>query len=989
MKDKDITKPQLLQEITKLRKHIAKLEKSEAGIKKSMAEIETGKEREQTGNRLAKESVAITSVIKDMLRGDVDDAQTEDRVLEACLAATDSVYGMIGVINEHGKYDTTTYNSHTLQDCAFPEALAWELSTGMTIRGIWGWPMLHGKPLICNDLLTHPDRVGIPKGHVSLQCFLGVPLKRGRKTVGMVAVVNKPGGYTHEDRDTLIRLASVISVSQQHRLALTETKRTGAELEQLVTDRTKQLRKSEEKYRALYESNLDGILYIDMKGNILDANKAILDMLGYSRGEILELSHQKLTPPEWAEFDEVAQKTLIKKGYIEEYEKEYIRKDGTKVPISLNTWLIKDEKGKPAGMWGIIRDITERMRGIETLRENEIRFRGIFESKMIGTIFWDVNGDITDANDAFLQIAGYTRDEVLSGKVRWRDMTPPEYKDLDDKALEEIAAKGVMTPMEKEYIRKDGSRIPILIGAASLPGLTLSGVAFVLDITKRKRAEEMVMRRTYDLGERVKELSCLYGIDEIIRREGITIEQALKRSVEFIPPSWQYPEITEACITFEGEKYKTEKFKEKKWIQRADFFVNNKKAGLVEICYLKEKPESDEGPFLKEERNLINAIAEKIGQFIERSKAEEALLESEERLRLMVENSLDVIFRIEMDKGYTFMSPSVEQLTGYYPDDYYNDPEFWRKITHPDYIPQVEEMFAAIIEGKDPPTLWELRQFKKDGNPINLEFTTIAIRDEADKIVALEGVARDITERKKAEEQIKRYNEELERSNKDLEQFAYVASHDLQEPLRMVASYVQLLERRYKGKLDSDADEFIAYTVDGAFRMQRMIQDLLAYSRVGTKGKEFEMMDSAHALGQAVANLFGVIDESGAIVINDNLPRVKADETQMAQLFQNLIDNAIKFRGKEPPRVHIGVKKKAAEWLFSVRDNGIGIDPQYAERIFVIFQRLHEREKYPGTGIGLSICKRIVERHGGRIWMESKPGKGATFFFTIPRRGGK
>jgi light-regulated signal transduction histidine kinase (bacteriophytochrome) len=168
-----------------------------------------------------------------------------------------------------------------------------------------------------------------------------------------------------------------------------------------------------------------------------------------------------------------------------------------------------------------------------------------------------------------------------------------------------------------------------------------------------------------------------------------------------------------------------------------------------------------------------------------------------------------------------------------------------------------------------------------------------------------------------------------------------------------------------------------------------MIQDLLAYSRVGTKGKEFEMMDSAHALGQAVANLFGVIDESGAIVINDNLPRVKADETQMAQLFQNLIDNAIKFRGKEPPRVHIGVKKKAAEWLFSVRDNGIGIDPQYAERIFVIFQRLHEREKYPGTGIGLSICKRIVERHGGRIWMESKPGKGATFFFTIPRRGGK
>lgn len=243
--------------------------------------------------------------------------------------------------------------------------------------------------------------------------------------------------------------------------------------------------------------------------------------------------------------------------------------------------------------------------------------------------------------------------------------------------------------------------------------------------------------------------------------------------------------------------------------------------------------------------------------------------------------------------------------------------------------------------------------------------------------------------RKRAEEELKETLEDLERSNKELEQFAYVASHDLQEPLRMVASYVQLLERRYKDKLDSDASEFIAYAVDGARRMQRLINDLLDYSGIGTRGKKFEKTDCAHVLGQAIVNLQGPIAKSGAAVINGDLPKIRADESQLIQLFQNLIDNSIKFRGKEPPRIHFGAKRKRKEWLFSVQDNGIGIDPQYAERIFVIFQRLHNRKKYSGTGIGLAICKRIVERHAGRIWVESTPGKDSTFFFTIPRKGGK
>ncbi|MCJ7782599.1 MAG: ATP-binding protein, partial [Desulfobacterales bacterium] len=242
----------------------------------------------------------------------------------------------------------------------------------------------------------------------------------------------------------------------------------------------------------------------------------------------------------------------------------------------------------------------------------------------------------------------------------------------------------------------------------------------------------------------------------------------------------------------------------------------------------------------------------------------------------------------------------------------------------------------------------------------------------------------DITERKGVEKALKEKTEELARSNKDLEQFAYVASHDLQEPLRMVTSYVQLLARRYEGKLDSDADEFIGFAADGAVRMRKLINDLLVYSRVGTQGKELSPIDSEAVLAQSVNDLKVAVEENEALVTHDPLPTVMADRSQLGQLFQNLIGNAIKFRGSEPPRVHISASRNGNGWTFSVRDNGIGIAAEYSERIFTIFQRLHGRQEYAGTGIGLAICKKIVERHGGRIWVESEAEKGATFYFILP-----
>lgn len=252
----------------------------------------------------------------------------------------------------------------------------------------------------------------------------------------------------------------------------------------------------------------------------------------------------------------------------------------------------------------------------------------------------------------------------------------------------------------------------------------------------------------------------------------------------------------------------------------------------------------------------------------------------------------------------------------------------------------------------------------------------------------------DVTARREAERELQKSrlllekaNADLARSNAELEQFAYVASHDLQEPLRMVASYTQLLGRRYKGRLDQDADDFIAYAVDGANRMKALINDLLSYSKAGKHAETFQETPLQAAVDRAVDNVRAALTESGGTVTHGDLPVVTADPGQLIQLFQNLIANAVKFRGAAAPRVHVSVVQKATEWIAAVSDNGIGIDPQYFGRIFIIFQRLHNKAEYPGTGMGLAICKRIVERHGGRIWVESPPGGGSTFFFSLPMKG--
>lgn len=371
-------------------------------------------------------------------------------------------------------------------------------------------------------------------------------------------------------------------------------------------------------------------------------------------------------------------------------------------------------------------------------------------------------------------------------------------------------------------------------------------------------------------------------------------------------------------------------------------------------------------------RDALNA------EILERKKIEAALRKSEAGLNKAQEIAHLGSWELDLADNRLSWSDEVYRIFGLKPQEFAATYEAFLEAIHPDDRAAVDAAYSGSLrKGSDSYEI-EHRVLRKATGEVRVVHERCAhIRNADGAVIRSIGMVHDITARKKMEE-------ELKRSNESLEQFAYVAAHDLQEPLRMMASYSELLDRRYKPKLDSDAGEFIDYIVDGAKRLQKLINDLLAYSRIGRTDKAVREFDCNAVLGRVLGGMKAAAEETGAVVTSDPLPALAGNESNFVQLFQNLIGNAIKFRGAEPPRIHIGAEKRDGNWLFSVKDNGIGIEPQYKDRIFVIFQRLHGRDQYPGTGIGLAICKKIVETHGGRIWMESEPGKGASFHFTTP-----
>jgi len=371
----------------------------------------------------------------------------------------------------------------------------------------------------------------------------------------------------------------------------------------------------------------------------------------------------------------------------------------------------------------------------------------------------------------------------------------------------------------------------------------------------------------------------------------------------------------------------------------------------------------------------------------DRMQAVEDLRKEKDMVQKYLDIAAVILVVIDAKQNITLMNKRGCEILGY------DEEEIIGKNWFDNFVPdnereQVREGFVQFISGEiEPMEYFENIVSTKSGTVRLIAWHNTVLKDDEGNIVGTLSSGEDITERKKREEELHNLTEELKRSNADLEQFAYSASHDLQAPLRGIEGFIKLLSKRYKGKLDAKADEFIEFTIEGVQRMKMLIKDLLEYSQIGTKNKNFSSVDSSIPLALALANLQRSIEENKAAVTYDALPNVLADSSQLSRLFQNLIGNAIKFHGNELPKIHISAELKGEEWIFAVSDNGIGIDPKNFDRIFSVFQRLHTMEEYEGTGIGLASCKKIVERHGGRIWVVSEIGKGTTFYFTLPYKG--
>jgi PAS domain S-box-containing protein len=624
--------------------------------------------------------------------------------------------------------------------------------------------------------------------------------------------------------------------------------------------------------------------------------------------------------------------------------------------------------------WSLQRDNSEG-------KDSGAKYRGLLEAAPDAMVVVSEGGEIVLLNVQAEKQFGYSRDELVGQKVK--NIIPEGFAERliadGTRSAAEALAQQIGTGIELIARRKNGSEFPIEIMLSPLESAEGTLVtAAIRNISVRKAAEKHLGQmegRYRGLLEAAPDAMVVVNQGgEIVllnvqaeKQFGYSRDELVGQKVKNIIPEG----FAERLIA-DGTRSAAEALAQQIGTG-IELIARRKNGSEFPIEIMLSPLESAEG-------TLVTAAIRDISV---RKAADKHLAQMEGRYRGLLEAAPDAMVVVNQGGEIVLLNVQAEKKFGYHRDELVGQkvkniiPEGFAERLVADALRSVEDALAQQIG-----TGIELTGRRKDGSEFPIELMLSPL--ESAEGILVTAAVRDITVRKQADAHLLNKVEELKRSNEELGQFAYIASHDLQEPLRMVASYTQLLSRRYKGKLDSDADEFIAFAVDGASRMQRLIQDLLAYSRVGTKGRDLLDISSEKALLSALINLRGAIEESGAQVTHDPLPAVLADEMQLVQLFQNLVGNAIKYQSSGVPRVHITAAKIGAKkWTFSVKDNGLGIDPQYFEKIFGMFQRLHKREEFAGTGIGLAICKKIVERHGGSISVESQPGQGSTFRFAL------
>jgi PAS domain S-box-containing protein len=643
----------------------------------------------------------------------------------------------------------------------------------------------------------------------------------------------------------------------------------------------------------------------------------------------------------------------------------------------------------------------------QALNESRVKFLKIFHSNPAAMTLSDENGRWTDVNESYANLTGYTRDELIGHTSNELNLITRRER---NKYFIKSQREGSMHDAEFEIKTKSGEK-RIVISSSEYIQLDNKNmfITFVYDITDRREKENL----NNALNKVNFYINSRYNYDDIMQlsmEEGalaigaessvINIKEDSSWVVKFV---YNFPneivgqkksDYESPTSVYVASKKEAVAFNDAQNDPRVNIngmklhgvtsllvtpiITKDKIKGIIAFYHHKKRV-----VFSNAQIDFVNKLASVLSQAIINAELFENIKKSEEKYHSLYSSmneglALHEIIYNNKKEAVDYIiydvNPAYEQIIGLNREEVIG-----RKASeiygtgNPPYM----DIYSRVAENR------KSIQFESYFEPMKKYFQISVISPEKGKFAT---VFEDITKRKINEQELTRTLDELKRSNRELQQFAYAASHDLQEPLRMVSSFSQLLERRYKNRLDEDADEFIEFIVEGAQRMKHLIDDLLIYSRVTKKEKEFELVDLEKSLKVALINFSLSIKEQHVIIKHDNLPTICADASQMGQVFQNLIGNAIKFHGKDNPKIEISVQEDPEEWTFAFKDNGIGIDKKYQKQIFEVFRRLHTRKEYPGTGIGLSICKKIIERHGGELWVESKPGMGSTFYFTIPKK---
>lgn len=762
----------------------------------------------------------------------------------------------------------------------------------------------------------------------------------------------------------------------------------------------KQLREERLRLRTLID-NLPLTVYTkDLQSRKTMSNRYDYEYSGFSsEEEVLGKNDFELFSEESARNTIEEDQVIFKTGTsIIAKEEHHIKKDGSDIWFLISKIPLKDEKENITGLLGISFDISERKKAEQALKDSEEKRELIMNAALDAIICIDIEGKITFWNPQAEKIFGWKGSEVLHRKLS-ETIIPPAFREMHEQGMESYRQKGTGTILnrllELHAITKEGKEFPVELSIMPIKqGEEEFFCAFIRDIQKRKKREETLKNSEKQLSISMKIARLGYWEFDVAENLFTFNDQffsMMKTSVVktggyrmapqeyaemFVHPDDQHLVSTEVgkALTAVSPDFNS-------YLEHRVIFGNGEK-GYISVNFFIVKDEKG---------NTIKTFG--VNQDItERKKAEEDIRIANERYELIARVTNDAIYEWDIVNNVNYWGEGYETLFGHKRTGDRMPPESWVDNLHPD---EKEQLFAAAyyaFENKLQSLTRELRFRCADGSFKTVFDKLVILYDNNEKPLKIIGAMQDITELKKNEsaviklnEQLNKRAEELADSNAELQQFAYIASHDLQEPLRMVSSFLQLLQKKYQGKLDETADQYIHFAVDGAERMKKLIFDLLEYSRVGTNR---EILTDTN-LNEIVSNVLMVfaekIEKSKACVVIRKLPIVRAHKTQLSQLFQNLIGNALKYNNSPVPKIEIGYEEKKEAWQFYIKDNGIGIDQKFFDKVFIIFQRLHNKNEFSGTGIGLAICKKIVERHGGSIWIESEPGKGSTFFFTIKK----